>query len=470
MARRGALWLCKHNGTSATFAEKTEHAAVASMQSEFVALAAYMAHRRGAILQAWRQAVAADPKLTSGASLPRAQLHDHIPALLVDFERKLAAGAAASAADARGARKVQKEDAAAHGLHRWQQGFDLAEVTRELSKLNECVVVELDGYALTHPELDADVMPSARRMWSQQHGAAVGASTSQYYRLQQLESKSHIRDLERALEDLRELEQQRALLWQQAAHDLRGNLGVVANATEGLTSAKASELVRASLLHLLGRNVSALRHLLNDVTSLARLQGGQEHRSAERMDAAALLREVSEGLQASAQERSLFLRFDGPAPMWVEGDRVKVRRITQNLMLNAIKYTRRGGVTVSWGDSESGDVERWFVQVQDTGPGFHAGPGAQLAGALQQATDQSRQIAADASHGEVAHADGILAEARQLERSGSRPMDQDAGEGIGLSIVKRLCELLDATLDVQSTIGVGTTFRILLPRRYAAAS
>jgi signal transduction histidine kinase len=433
-------------------------------------LAAYIAQRRGAVLQAWRKAVTSDPTLTSGASLPRAQLHDHIPALLLDFERRLAAGGAPNAADVKDVRKVQKGDAAAHGLHRWQQGFDLAEVTRELSQLNECVVVELDSYAVAHPELDHAVMPSARRIWAQQYGAAIVASTSQYFRLQQLEANSHIRDLEHALEALRELEQHRAQLWQQAAHDLRGNLGVVANATAGLASANASELARGDFLRVLDRNVRALRHLLNDVTGLARLQGGQEHRSVERMDAAAVLRDVCEGLQVYAQERNLFLRFEGPPALWVEGDPVKTRRIIQNLMLNAIKYTEQGGVTVSWGDNDGDDAERWFMQVQDTGPGFHAGPGSQLAGALEEATDQARQIWTDATQGEVTHADGRLAETRQLERHDPRPVHQNAGEGIGLSIVKRLCELLDATFEVESKIDVGTTFRILLPRRYAEDS
>jgi signal transduction histidine kinase len=251
---------------------------------------------------------------------------------------------------------------------------------------------------------------------------------------------------------------------------LRGNLGVVANATAGLASASASELARSNFLRMLDRNVSALRHLLNDVTGLARLQGGQEHRNAERMDAAAVLRDVCEGLQVYAQERNLFLRFNGPPALWIEGDAVKTRRITQNLVLNAIKYTRQGGVTVSWGDSDDGDADRWFLQVQDTGPGFHAGPGSQLAGALEEATDQARQISTDAIQGEVTHADGRLAETRPLERDDPRQVHQNPGEGIGLSIVKRLCELLDATLEVESKIGVGTTFRILLPRQYAEGS
>jgi signal transduction histidine kinase len=218
---------------------------------------------------------------------------------------------------------------------------------------------------------------------------------------------------------------------------------------------------------MLDRNVGALRHLLNDVTGLARLQGGQEHRSVERMDAAAVLRDVCEGLQVYAQERNLYLRFEGPA-LWVESDPVKTRRITQNLVINAIKYTRQGGVTVSWGARNGGDAERWFLQVEDTGPGFHAGPGSQLAGALKEATAQARQIATDATLGEVTHADGALADAPQ--RDDRHAVRQTAGEGLGLSIVKRLCELLDATVELESKIDVGTTFRILLPRQYADGS
>ena len=84
---------------------------------EHAALGAYLKRRRGAILQAWRIAVTSDPLLTTGAALPRAQLHDHIPALLADFERRLAGGAVATGPDGE---ELHQGDAAAHGLHRWQ--------------------------------------------------------------------------------------------------------------------------------------------------------------------------------------------------------------------------------------------------------------------------------------------------------------------------------------------------------------
>jgi hypothetical protein len=60
--------------------------------------------------------------------------------------------------------------------------------------------------------------------------------------------------------------------------------------------------------------------------------------------------------------------------------------------------------------------------VQDTGPGFHAGPGSRIAGALEEATDQARQISTDASQGEITQAEGRLAETRQLERDDPRQM------------------------------------------------
>ena len=425
---------------------------------ELAQVAAHLAKRRDAILKAWREAVTRDPTLTTGAALPRAQLHDHIPALLREFERRLA-GDEASAY-----RADEQKVAEAHGLHRWQQGFDLAEVTRELGRLNECVVVELEDYAAANRELSSEVMAEARRVWAKQCGDAISASTSQYFELQQIEASSHVKDLEAALSAVHELERQRAQLWQQAAHDLRGNLGVVANATAGLASSRSSEEARARFMRLLDRNVEALHHLLDDVTSLARLQAGQEQRRLEHVDVAGILRDLCEALHSRAAERNLFLRFSGPENLMVEADAVKVRRIAQNLVLNAIKYTRRGGIRIEWGDATVADSQRWFLQIQDTGPGFHAGPGAQLAGAMETATDQAKKLDADAEAGRVGEAVSA-----STSPEDDRPVHQETGEGIGLSIVKRLCDLLNGSMELESSIEVGTTFRILFPRRYGGS-
>jgi signal transduction histidine kinase len=164
-----------------------------------------------------------------------------------------------------------------------------------------------------------------------------------------------------------------------------------------------------------------------------------------------------------AHERGLFLKMDGPKSLPVEGDRAKIQRMLQNLLLNALKYTRQGGVTVIWGLGEDRDTKRWMFCVQDTGPGLDAGPGAPLARQLYEATQtvhEADDIYPPGVAGHVANAPTVPAQSETL------PASQLPGEGVGLSIVKRLCELLDASLELETSPGEGSTFRVILPRRY----
>jgi signal transduction histidine kinase len=410
---------------------------------ERLALADYMASRRAAILDAWRTAIKRDPALNTGDSLPRVQLFDHIPAMLSTFERQLRQAPGAAAASAKDAAQVS---AAAHGLQRWQQGYDLREVTRELGKLNECVVAELDGYTTANPQISHAVVAAARRVWAALCSTAIEESVGQYFQLQQQEAAGHVSDLESALSDIQELEKERADLWRQAAHDLRGNLGVVANATVGLAHGALHEGTRDDFVRILMRNVTTLHHLLDDVTSLARLEAGREQRQIEPIDVSPIFQQLCEGIRPLAQHHRLFLRSEGPAGFAADGDAVKIRRIAQNLILNAVKYTKVGGITVLWGDCGPDDANRWELRVVDTGPGIHSGATEPLTRALGSVVEKP------------------LAE----EPPTNRPNRDEGGEGIGLSIVKRLCELLDATIELRSETGVGTTFRILFPRKYPA--
>lgn len=427
-----------------------------STDSGLLALADHLKSRRDAILLAWRNAIKRDPSLTSSDALPYVDLYDHIPALLSTFERQLRSSTTATA-ERHG--EAGHAHAAAHGLQRWQQGYDLREVTRELGKLNEIVVAELQSY-----RLNVDAKREATRLWAALCSAGIEESVAQFFQLQQQEAAGHVEDLETALENIQQLEKQRADLWRQAAHDLRGNLGVVANATVGLSQGDLREPVRDTFVRILMRNVTSLHHLLNDVTELARLQAGSESRRVEIVDVSVLLQQLCEGVRSLAQERHLFLRCDGPEGFAIEGDEVKIRRIAQNLILNAVKFTRNGGITVAWGDSDGNDPKRWELRISDTGPGLHSGSDEPLTQALQKAQQQ----AADAKHADAGEkaATSSAAVARG-DASSPIPAARGAtGEGLGLSIVKRLCDLLDATIEVTSATGVGTTFRILLPRHY----
>jgi signal transduction histidine kinase len=168
------------------------------------------------------------------------------------------------------------------------------------------------------------------------------------------------------------------------------------------------------------------------------------------------MQQLCEGIRPLAQQHHLFLRCDGPPGFATDGDPIKIRRIAQNLILNAVKFTREGGITVSWGDSDANDPKRWMLTIRDTGPGLPVSGSAPLASAL--ATKPSAGAAAGPPRsGAAGDVQGVRARAER----------EQAGEGIGLSIVKRLCDMLNATVEVKSELGAGTTFQIRFPRQYS---
>ena len=405
------------------------------------ALGAHFRSRIPALLETWRAAIAADPDLTTGDSLPRAQLVDHLPSWLEGLAAAFAA--APGSAEERRRRYDETRDAKAHGLQRWRQGYDLHEVAREWGALHLCLVAELDRYFAGRPAAH-ELQAEARLTLAWFVSEAASESAAQYFRLERLEAAGAVRDLEAALEQIKALEESRAQLWQQAAHDLRGNLGVVSNVTRGLAFADLPEDRRDDFVRLLQNNVAALHRLLDDVTDLARLHAGQEQRKIAPFDAAEVLRRLCDDLRPIAQERQLYLKAVGVATLPVEGDPVKVRRIAQNLLLNALKYTQAGGVLVSWGDTVARDDGRWVLTIEDTGPGFHVGPSAPLVGALSTTDADSVSPPDTAAATEPSH-----------------------GEGLGLAIVKRLAEILGATLEFESDLGKGTTVRVLVPMGYS---
>jgi signal transduction histidine kinase len=431
-----------------------------SQGDQLAVMAQHLAMRREAILHAWRAKVANDMRLTTASTLPRTQLNDHIPHLLADYESKL-----------RGANHVPgpngeaSENAVQHGLHRWQQGYDLREVTREWGHLQACVLFELESYSAANPSVEPQTLVLACRILSQLFSDGVSESAAKYFQLQETEAVGHVRDLEKAARELKELERRRGELWRQAAHDLRGNLGVVVNVTEGLTLEGLPEPTRDEFVTLLQKSVSSLHSMLDDVMELGRLQAGQEHRVATRLNVAPLLQDLVESLQPLSRERGLKLISNGPSDMEVQCDAGKTRRIAQNLMINALKYTHEGSVTLCWGDSRMNDSDRWMLCVEDTGPGFHAGPGSPLAEALEDATSEAQRL--DGCPDDQGCSTGPAEMASDGDcRLDPRPVHQERGEGIGLSIVKRLCDLLDASLEMESVPNQGTVFRVIFPREY----
>ena len=432
------------------------------LNDQLVALASHLNQRRDSILATWRNEVKRDRRLTNTSALSSAQFYDHIPAILDAFERNLSAR---ETADLLNATEDQKEMAAEHGLHRWHHGYNQQEVMREWGHLHLCLVGELESYDAAHLELPRDVMAFARLTLARLCSDGVNESASRYARMQQVEAASRVRDLELALAQLRELDRQRADTWREAAHDLRGKLGVVKSVTEVLNDDRVPESERGEFRMMLQQGVSSLQALLEDLIVLSRLEAGHDQRNIARFDAGAMLEELCAAMKPMATERNLFLELEGPSLFMVQGDAVKTQRIAQNLLLNAIKYTEQGRVKVGWGEVAPDAYERWMLYVQDTGPGFEGGSVTPLAEAIKKSTEEVQVVEQEAQ--KAGQDSTFVAPAPVLSsESMHRPDYQAPGEGIGLSIVKKLCELLDASLEFETERGKGSTFRVILPRRY----
>ena len=76
-----------------------------------------------------------------------------------------------------------------------RQGYDLGEVARELGKLNECVVLELNLYAKAHSNFSLDALTRAQQIWTALCSTCIEESVSQYFALQQQEAGGHVKDL-----------------------------------------------------------------------------------------------------------------------------------------------------------------------------------------------------------------------------------------------------------------------------------
>lgn len=225
-----------------------------------------------------------------------------------------------------------------------------------------------------------------------------------------------------------------SVLWQQAVHDIRGKLGVVTNLT-ALLQRPATEQHHAALLAMLDRNVASLGRLLDGVADLARLDAAPELPVLQRVNAAAVLQRVCDGVTALAESRGLGVEFRGPAVLLAETDPLMLERIAQNLMLNAVRYTRATGVVLSCASSDGAALGRWCFEVHDA--------------------------ASAAGGGALPRSSLVL----QLP-PGGQPLP--AGEGIGLSIVARLSQALGGAVQTSCTVN-GRVTRISLPRRPNAA-
>lgn len=210
-----------------------------------------------------------------------------------------------------------------------------------------------------------------------------------------------------------------------ASHDLRQPLHAMGLFAAAL-SAKAREPDVANLVTSISSSVEALEGLFNELLDISKIDSGKVKSEITDVSVTALFDRLRMDFEPEAFDRGLSFRMPSRSA-WVRSDPVLLERILRNLISNAMRYTRTGGVLVST-RLRKGKLR---FEVWDTGMGIAP-------------DDQAR----------------IFEEFVQLANA---ERDRRKGLGLGLSIVQRLAALLGHPVSLSSRPGRGTVFRVDVP-------
>ncbi len=215
------------------------------------------------------------------------------------------------------------------------------------------------------------------------------------------------------------------------SHELRTPLTSIVGYTELLTDDFSTNLtaLQQQLIERIERNGERLLHLVEDLLTLARVEDGSLSLNRVPTDLRDAVRTATDEVAHAAHKGRVSLRVHlPPEPVVLPGDPTHLERLVLNLVSNAVKFTPEGGC-VDVDVSTAAEVAQ--LRVKDTGMGIPL-------------AEQSRLF-------------------QRFFRSTLATENAIQGTGLGLHIVRSIAEAHDGSADFESTPGVGTTFRILLP-------
>jgi PAS domain S-box-containing protein len=213
------------------------------------------------------------------------------------------------------------------------------------------------------------------------------------------------------------------------SHELRSPLNAILGFAQLMESASPlpTDSQKESIAQILQAGWHLLK-LINEILDLAVIESGKVSLSPESVSLAEVMSECQAMMEPQAQQRGIrmtFPRFDNP--IFVRADRTRLKQIVINLLSNAIKYNREQGTVAVKCTATS--PARIRVSVADTGAGL---PAEKLAQLFQSFNRLGQEASAE------------------------------EGTGIGLVVSKRLVELMEGVIGVESTVGVGSVFWIEL--------
>jgi signal transduction histidine kinase len=396
-------------------------------------LVEYLESQRDAVTEQWLLAVRRDPNIATADRLTHQQLVDHLPAIYeecCEFLRRRDTSVLVDDAQA---------DAKEHGGFRWQNGYRIEELIRELEAFRRIMAatvlrfidvdarfagtLERQASALVHQFL-GEVTVSSVKQFVQEQQAVVGSYTDRM-QAANLELAQMNSSLQQALNERHDLTSV-------VAHELRNllqGLTVAARIWEEPSSRQAS----ADQAGLWVRDqIRDLEQLLLQLLQHSSAIEGTDEAAAGTIDLAVLHAQLMQNYQAAAAKKGLRLQGEvSVAPLQIVADAAKVRLLAESLVSHAIAHTASGSVALSF---ISHDAQRWVLCVSDTGPGLTPGAAEQLFGAIRGTPEAPQR------------------------------------NSKSLAMTRSLIAAVGGSLQVTTQAGSGTRIEVILPRGTARAA
>lgn len=242
----------------------------------------------------------------------------------------------------------------------------------------------------------------------------------------ELESKNA--ELKRLNEEVLELTHSRLVFFTNISHELRTPLTLIADPVEMLLEDSCIKGKSRELLKMVKRNAVALQQLVSSILDFRKIQNGKMELTLYRFDLVKALKMWVGDFQLTAERKQIKLHLDitdSVGSQEVVADKEKIARVVFNLLSNALKYTPAGGdIFVSLKDEDG----KFRLDVRDTGKGISQ----EEAGKIFERFFQAKGAA--------------------------------SGTGIGLALVKSFVELHHGEARVESELGKGSDFFVVIPR------
>ena len=388
-------------------------------------LAQHLRDRQSQIIETWINAVRNDSEIKSARTISEPGLADHVPRLLNDLVDYIQSSAAEDSA------KRVKQEARKHGSQRWRQGYQLAELLREIAIMHRLIMVDgLFSFFRPRPEYRGD-HDDARDLIDQFFENVTAGSVDQYVENFAIQLNEAARSLAEANDRLRETDKSRLSSIRGIAHDLGNFVNALNWAAESFAST-TDENGRARLLQVLRRNLEDVGSLVRQLTDYSILLAGEFHLELEEISLSLFSKEIVDSFGPLAEASGLTLQVTNqPGLESIQSDRHKLKQIISNLVSNSIKYRKRdqpGGMVKLVFQSQCD--AHWRLNVSDSGVGIPA----------EELKTIFEEFYRGAAIGDV------------------------PGTGLGLAITQKLVLLLRGEINVSSEVDLGTQFVLTFPR------